>query len=408
MIKLLGHNLGVVYRFEVIRMLKKKSFWFSIFVFPASIVFIALLSLWSNNSSNEILKDASKDIKFSYIDKGTNIKPEAAKALKAQISNDFNESFNEVKSGRLDMLVVYPADLNKSQVKLYAKNAGLFDNSKYQNLANALLENSIAIQVNPGIVSALKGKVNFATEYYQDGEKHDLLAEMLIPGAFLVVFYFIMCVFGSQMLNATVEEKENRVTEMLFTTITSRTLIVGKIFSFLTLVLIQIALITLLALGVYLCFYKQLGLPSIAGISVSFDIARTVVASLIFIVSILLFSGILVAIGAVAPTAKEANQYVAIPVMLTFAPLYMAPLLMTKTTTPVISFLMYCPITAPIPLMIRNAVGNLSIFEALISLLIMSVATVLVFILAAKLFQTGSVEYNRRLSLKSIWHKHHN
>lgn len=45
---------------------------------------------------------------------------------------------------------------------------------------------------------------------------------------FLLVFYVSLILLSSQMLNSTLKEKENRVTEMILTTLNPTTLIVGK------------------------------------------------------------------------------------------------------------------------------------------------------------------------------------
>ena len=61
--------------------------------------------------------------------------------------------------------------------------------------------------------------------------------------------------------------------------------------------------------------------------------------------------------------------------------------------------MMYFPLTAPILLMTMNALGILSISSAMIGLAIMTVTTVVIFIIAAKLFQTGAIEYHKRIRL---------
>jgi ABC-type Na+ efflux pump permease subunit len=49
------------------------------------------------------------------------------------------------------------------------------------------------------------------------------------PLLFLVIFYLLIAMLGNQMLSSTLEEKENRVTEMILTTLNPTTLIIGRI-----------------------------------------------------------------------------------------------------------------------------------------------------------------------------------
>ena len=69
--------------------------------------------------------------------------------------------------------------------------------------------------------------------------------------------------FGNQMLNSTIEEKENRVIEMILTTIEARTLIIGKIISLIVLAFIQIIAILIPIVALYLTMREKLELPGI-------------------------------------------------------------------------------------------------------------------------------------------------
>ena len=203
------------------------------------------------------------------------------------------------------------------------------------------------------------------------------------------------------MLTATVEEKENRITEMLLTTIDAKTLITGKIFAFITLVLLQAIIIIGLVITGYLIAAHYIDLPSMDLSLITFDPIRIAIGATLFIVSILMYSGIIVAIGAAAPTAKEANSFMSIPILLMLAPLYIFSTVISEPNSPVVLALAFFPLTAPILLMTLNALGTLSIGHAVIGLVIMTLTTVIIFIIAAKLFQTGAIEYHRRIQLFS-------
>jgi len=207
------------------------------------------------------------------------------------------------------------------------------------------------------------------------------------------------------MLTAVTEEKENRVSEMILTTIRARTLIVGKIFAFLTLILIQVVVIIGLVAIAYFALGSRLNLPSFDLSQIPLDPARIAIGLVIFFASLLLFSGLLVAIGAAMPTAKDANQFFAIPILLIVMPIYLATMLIANTTNAVVNVVTFFPFTAPIPLMLRNAVGNLGLGEAILGTAILAATAAAVFIIAARLFQTGAVEYSKRLSLKGLFKK---
>jgi ABC-2 type transport system permease protein len=228
---------------------------------------------------------------------------------------------------------------------------------------------------------------------------------MIFPGVFLVLFYLLIAFFGNQMLTSTTEEKENRVIEMILTTIEARTLIVGKIISLIALAFIQGIIVVLPALIGYILLHDKLSLPSFDLSSLPVDWGRILVSAAIFVMSFLLFTGLLVAIGAAMPTAKEAGGFIGIVMMLLFGPLYAASLFVSAPNSPIVTGLSLFPFTAPIPLLLRNAVGNLQGWEVALSLAILTVSTVVVMGIAVRLFRYGALEYSRKLSLAEIFRR---
>ena len=55
----------------------------------------------------------------------------------------------------------------------------------------------------------------------------------------------MIVLLGNQMLNSTLEEKENRVTEMILTTINPTNLLLGKVISLFAIGIVQIAVFAL-------------------------------------------------------------------------------------------------------------------------------------------------------------------
>jgi hypothetical protein len=188
--------------------------------------------------------------------------------------------------------------------------------------------------------------------------------------------------FGNQMLTSTVEEKENRVIEMILTTVKTKTLIVGKILALITLAFLQGILVIAPALLAYFIFKDSLSLPAIDLSGIPFDWYRITAAILIFISSFLFFTGLLVAIGAASPTAKEAGGFIGVVMMLLFGPLYAASLFISSPESPFVQFMTLFPLTAPIPALLRNAVGNLSQVETILVIVILAISAYVTMIIA--------------------------
>ncbi len=400
------HNLSTVIRFEIVRALKKKSFWILAISFPlmfAAIFGIIFLSNKATDDAAEKLKEQSFSIAIT--DESTLLKPEMIAATKAQSikAQDKQSTIDRVKNGQLDAYIYYPKNLDAQPIEVYGKDVGPFENGRYESIAKSLLSTSVQTGVSPAIKKVIEGKVSSTNTIYRDGKVHDSIKEAILPGIFLLLFYFLISFFGSQMLTSTTEEKENRVIEMILTTIKARTLIVGKIISLIILAIIQGLLVVMPALIGYLIFHDQLKLPSFDLSSLPVDPVRIGIGFLVFAASFMLFTGLLVAIGAAVPTAKEAGSFFGIIMILLFGPLYAITLFVSSPDTAIVKFLSLFPLTSPIPLMMRNAIGNLGIGEAILGIAILVVSAVIVMAIGIRIFRFGALEYSRKLGLKEVF-----
>lgn len=398
------HNLSTVIQFEITRTLKKKSFWIMALAFPLMFGVIFTIIFFSNTTAENAAKDSEKQ-QFSiiYKDDSGQISSQVAGALGAKTVSSKAEGIDKVKNGSVDAFFYYPSTLGKDKVDVYGKDVGLFDNGRYSAVAKVILEQSASTTVDANVRTILSGAVTYGTELYKDGALYDGFKQLIAPGIFLVLFYILIAMFGNQMLTSTTEEKENRVIEMILTTIEARTLIIGKIISLNVLALIQTVLILTPTIIAYVALREKLSLPSLDLTNIPLDPTRIAIGLAVFVISFMLFTGLLVTIGAATPTAKEAGGFFGAVMMLIFGPLYAAPLFVSSPGSVFVQVLSYFPLTAPIPLLLRNAVGNLKVYEAAIAIVILAITSFIVLKIAVRVFRYGVLEYSRRLSFKEIF-----
>lgn len=398
------HNLGTVFWFEVTRTLRKRSFWLVSLLFPVAIGAVAGIIYFSNKASNEASSDNERQ-KFSFVIKDDSrlIDKSLLQTMNGQYVDSRQQGIDDVKDGKFDAFFYYPGNVTTTSVEVYGKDVGLFDNSRYEAVAKVLLAQSTAATVSAETAAVLQDKVQLNATTYRDGQEYNGFMEMIAPGLFLVLFYLMIATFGNQMLNATIEEKENRVIEMILTTINAKALIIGKIFSLIVLGFLQVIVVMVPIIIGYLLLHDNFNLPNLDLSQIPFDWQRIGVGFAIFTISFILFTGLLVAIGAAAPTAKEAGSFFGVVMLFIFGPLYAFTLFVSSPDMPIVQFLSYFPFTAPIPLLLRNAVGNLELWQAGISFVILAVTAIIVMLLAVRTFRYGALEYDRRLGLKEIF-----
>lgn len=400
------HNLGTVVSFELWRTIKKPSFWIATLSFPIMIAVIFGIVFYSSDVGQKSSEKLAEE-KFSmqYLDESKVVMPAVAEKFDAQVVPTKQEGIDAVKSGAIDAFFYYPQDLNQP-LQIYGKDAGLFDNGKYAAVAEQILKTSATATIgNPDLVSVTQGAISSdTTTYKEDGEVSAGWMAAIPPLVFLVMFYFIIGMLGNNLLNSTVEEKENRVTEMILTTLNPTILIIGKLLATFLAGIVQAVVMFTPAVAAYLILGAEaVNLPDADILSsLVFDPVAMTIGALLLVGGLMLFTGTLVAIGAIMPTAKEAGQYFSIAILVMFMPFYVFMLILSDPKALVVQIFTYFPYTAPVTALLRNAFGTLSTTDAIIVIGSLIALGTVVILLAVRLFRYGAMQYDNRLSFKTL------
>lgn len=398
-------SLGTIFAFEFTRIIRKPSFWLITLAFPTLIAAILALSVFSNQTSQTADQNLRQEkFSFAVMDDSKLLQANILTSTEAKTVTDKSVGIERVKRGEIDAFFYYPAEPAQQDIEIFAKDDSLVKNDKYSATAVALLQSSLVAAINsPQTIQLLQHEPRTTLKTYQDGQETKGFGRVIIPGLFLILFYAVVVLLGNQMLVSTTEEKENRVIEMILTSVRAQTLIIGKFLALTALGLIQIGAILAPLVIAYFGFRTQLHIPNIDLAQISFAPLPIIIGALIFVAGFLLFSALLIAIGSAVPTAKEANNFFGLVILVMFVPFYALSAVVTSPDQLIVKGLTYFPLTAPITLMLRNAVGNLTPIEVLIGLAILVASAGLAMRLAIRTFGYGTLEYNRRLSLRELF-----
>jgi ABC-2 type transport system permease protein len=395
------HNLGTVIAFEFMRTIKKKGFVVATLAIPVVLVVVFAL-IFASNSSTEASADAQKNsaIAFTYTDASGVIPPQMAQAAGGKSASDPDAALAAVKDGSSEAYFAYPAEPASQPVKVYGADKGVFENGKYEAVAKQVLNAAAQAQVgNPQLTAALSGGVDFESETYRDGKVSGGFGSVIPPMLFLILFYVAMILLSNQMLNSTLEEKENRVTEMILTTLNPTTPITGKIISLFAVGLVQMLVFLAPVAAGYLFFRDSLALPDMDLSTLVFEPGTILVGALLLLGGFTLFTGVLVAMGAIMPTAKEAGTIFGPLMAAMFIPFYAYSLIISDPKSLIVQVFTYFPLTAPVTAMLRNGFGTLTGVEAGIVIAELFIVGILILRLAVHLFRYGSIEYGKKLSI---------
>jgi len=404
-----SHNLKTVIGFEFFRVLKKKRFWVTTLAIPAALAVVFGLVFISGQSSSTTA-DAQKNTRltFQYSDASGLVTDTLAGTFGGTRTTDDAAAIAAVRAGALDAYFAFPADPATQPVRVYGSDKGVFQNGTYDAVAKQILVSAAQQKINSTQLTAVaQGDVKVTSQTYKGGQVSGGIAVVIPPLLFLVIFYLSIIMLGNQMLSSTLEEKENRVTEMILTTLNPTTLIVGKVIALFMVGLVQMLIFALPVVVGYVFFRSNLNLPDVDLSHLTLQAGPMLVGALLLAGGFILFTGTLVAIGAVVPTVKEAGTAFAPLMIMLFLPFYVVSLIVSDPHALIVQIFTYFPFTAPVTAMLRNGLGSLSPLESAIVIAELFTIGLIALRLAVHLFRYGSLEYSRKLSIRNTFHRRH-
>ena len=402
-----------VIHFEVMRNLKKPSFWAAAILVPVLLgayIGIAALAGYQAGESLEGGTDTS-EMKLAVYDEAeyletTSFINENDEEQKIAKYEDKDSGINDVKSGKIDVFYYVPKNLNESQtIEVYTKQdqASLLDD--YSTPIRSILGATATKNIDPFDLVIVTNQIHYNTTTYDAKDNHviDLaenISKIIGPAVALVLFYILIVVLSNRIIAAMTEEKENRISELVLTSINPTNLIVGKIISLMILGIIQLIVLVLPLIILYKFAETHGALPF--DIALQFDAFNIAQYAVLLIASYFLFTAFCVAIGAVSPTAKDANSFSSVIIILTILPLFFINAL-TGEPQAMAYFLTYFPPSAPITIMFRGVFGNLAPWEFWVGLADIVIVSALVAKLATHLFRRNAIDFTSKVSLKKLF-----
>ena len=223
-------------------------------------------------------------------------------------------------------------------------------------------------------------------------------------GAYILSYLFAilltMSIFTASgfLLQGLTEEKENRVMEVLLSSVSSRQLITGKVLGLGAAGLVQIV-VWLISFRLLLPFASS----SIGGLFTTLEFPPAIIAlSLVYFILGYLFYAILMAgIGAVAPTVQMGQQMSAIFSMISAIPFVLMIFIIENGDHIVNIILSLFPFTAPLTVMMRLGQG-MPVWEIIASIALLVLGIMGALSLSARIFRTFLLMYGKTPGFKEV------
>jgi ABC-2 type transport system permease protein len=394
--------MRTVIRFEFLRTIKKPTFWIGTLALPVLVVVVGLLVGIGNaaGGTSAATSAAASKVPFEYVDDSGLVSQSVAAKWGGTPASDAAAAAAQVRSGRLDAFIEFPKDPATESIRIVAKDAGLFANDKYGNVATKVLHESVADRIDdPAAIKLLESTPSTTITPYKDGQVAQGWASAIPPMLFAAAFFALVLLLAARMVSVVVEEKENRISEMILTTLDATVLVWGKVIAMLLVGLVQLAVFLLPALGTVAVVLPVLS-RSVGPIEV--DPWRMLVGALLLVGGVLLASAMFVTVGAAVPSIRDASALQSVALFSVLIPLYAVFYVLTTPHSVITTIFTYFPTFTPVTAMMRNAVGSLSPWESVICILELYVAAFFVLRFAVFLFRHSVAQYGARVSVRQL------
>lgn len=220
---------------------------------------------------------------------------------------------------------------------------------------------------------------------------------ILFPLIFAVVFVLATNITSGFLMSGLVDEKTNRVIEMLITSMTPEQLLLGKIIGLFLLGLTQLAVWIGTA---FLVVQFGADIPFLSGITLPADLL--VFGLIYFLLGYLLVAGVMAGIGAVVESEQESRQYAFFISFPLFVPYFFIFQFFTNPEGPIPVALSLIPFTAPMSMIMRLGLSTVPLWQVALSVGLLLLTTALFVWMSVKVFRWGLLLYGKQFRPREI------
>ncbi|MGH9366613.1 MAG: ABC transporter permease [Thermoanaerobaculia bacterium] len=317
------------------------------------------------------------------------------KALQQQILDKKTDSY----------LILDPQKLEKDRVEYYSSTVSEFvAMTQLEHSVNrVLLRERIERRGLPAdLASELERRADLKPfKVTREGATEEKGASFFAVLIFMIILYTTFLMYGMQNMKGVIDEKTNRIVEVIIASVRPTELMLGKI--------IGIGLVGLTQYLIWSLIAMNLSLPAIAGLMASTDmgvpkipISMILYFVLFFVFGYFLYASVYTAIGAPFNTDQEAQQLAMVPMMFIVSVWAFFPALMNNPNGGVAVFASLFPFTSPLAMFLRTAMGQPPGWQIALSILLLAATTVAIAWFAGRIYRVGILMYGKKPTIPEI------
>ena len=406
---------GIIKR-ELKDKLFAKSFIIMTLLIPGIIILSIGIQAWVNSYSEET---ASKVLIVSEIPGLTNeLKEEfnQDKSIKAKdyiisfdemSKTDFEKSIAKLKPLLLDeslngIIFIPKTALHDKELNYYSKNP---KNRVLKSKMGSIINNVLVAkyfsgrELNKEDIAFAKKPVDFnsmkvSTEKIQ---KEGLGPEILSFG-FTFLLYMGLMLSGTLMLRSVIEEKSNRIVEVLLSSVSSSDLMVGKIIGASITSLAQMFIWLVPVIIIFSTSWFMLPIKFTFAISVW----EWLYFFLNFLIGIVTFLGLFAAVGAIFDNDQDAQSGLWPVMMLIMIPFFIALSVGNNPNNSLAVWTSVLPFSSIIVMPARMTLVDVPVYQFIISIVVNLATLIVIFPVSGKIYRIGILMTGKKPTWKEV------
>ena len=333
----------------------------------------------------------------------------AGAVLKTLLTGTRFVRFEDEKAGiasldrkEIGALYVIPADyVARGKIVAYNPSESIISEGKIAQvpLRRLLIKSLAGDAVTPEVVARILSPVDITMlNKTPEGEwKARGVAEIVrrigVPLGFTIMLLISILMSAGTLIQGVSEEKENRVIEVILSSIDARSLLFGK--------LLGLGAAGLLQLAIWLSMALVPAVLLVAGLALS---PMTVILCLCyFVLAFLLYGTLITATGVIGTNAKDMQSYGMFWAIGCALPMPFLEVLLRDPNGTTAHILSFFPLSTAVTMMIRIGTGRIPWWEVPLTLATLAIAVWLTLRFAARLFRTALLMYGKRPTLVEIF-----
>ena len=429
------NKIGLIVEREFTERVRKKSFIISTLLTPlfmiAMMVLPGIMMLKGNSDTkNVVVIDNSpqqfvgkqltsgKTVSFNLLDQGTTLGA-ARMQYKSEygilvIGNDILDNPQNLQ------LILNDASSMSVEESIQNQIQGIL---RTERLKRYDLENMDQILADANVrVSNIQTLKNNDQEDEEGMEETSTTASWAMGLILGMLLYFILIVYGQQVLQSVIDEKQTRVLDVMVTSCTPFDLMMGKILGIALVAALQIIIWAVLVIGASafimpliagpanmeaaMAAASTASSPEVVGIVSKFTnvgyLAGLFLELLLYIVGgFLFYASMYAAIGSAVDTPQDAAQFNGIIMMPVIVAIMVMMSVMNDPNSNLVFWCSIIPFTSPIVMMARIPFG-IPTWQVAVSLIVLYISFILMTWVAARIFRVGVFMHGKKPTWKDL------